>query len=1077
MKYPKYIYDYPIGEDLFEGKSQEKVATNIVDYLKENSESKKRVVGIDGEWGSGKSNVIEIIKKKTEKDFHIYTFDAWGHQEDLTRRTFLEGLTDDLIRNDLLSSKWSDKLKLKLATNKVTTTQNTPEFNSLLVVLVLLILLSPLIKKVIEYFLVKAIWDFPGLFSSLFTLSFIILVFGLCWIFGSKEGKPTLGKLFFLYKGQQIKTLKHETITSLEPSVREFRRILREIISELKKPQRLVYVFDNMDRLPAKKVKEIWSSIHTFFSEVDTDKLDSWVLIPYDEKHICKVFNDENSQGNELTVSYIQKTFTIVFRIAPPILSDWKKYFENRFKEAFNYLPPSQEQLANLFDYLHDDFTIKPRQIIDYVNNIVALHKQWGDSIPLRYYALFTLTKNEILENPVKVILEKSFIEKVKSLFAGDTHLEKYIASLVFNVDIEKADEVLLRRSIEKTLRGEGSIGKLAVHPAFITVLDSCFYNTQVNIENAINEFNKLPDEIKSSSDFDKYWKQLTIKFTLESLSFPECEPYYKTLFINLSSIDLRIALLKEIIQKIINYEEVEGKKKFIGAPYAEIIDDFIQFFDNSNIDINILEYCPNISFDSEDYISFVNKCSFEFSKYNVICNEDKLNDYLISKLPIEISKYIPFIKKTKEAFNYTPIVTKVEIILKSLTISTADYQKSIYNLFEIYKTLSADKPFKAKIPTDQAWAILSADFNQNNAYDLAFSILSDDSQRPTYIANPSLTKMLKKVDKLEYVASIAEYFMTFEAFIKLALSNPLPLILDLVRYLTHNKVGRSTMNIGDVIPLYDSIKAKLFKEDEEYKKAFLKRLNGWSKFYPMVFENRNFEEVVSVELVKDCSFVENEFTKLTTEKANEYVINSENASWKEAFKNSETSYLFKLTIGLISTNSNSFNKLSENASNAYRETIVDFAKINTVPGNIEQWDTILDYLDARKLKIPYKEIRDVFIYSADSVNVETMIFLEKGLFKYGGLLEKDKVSDVVRKIIIPCILEQSSFDDVICRNEENVVEIIKLSEEHKEDVFDAFIAMKNEENLDNLKYFSESLGFSLVEEVLENEEEKENNQ
>jgi len=136
MDYPKYLYDYPLGEDLFEGKSQEKVADNIVSFLKENIKSKKRVVGIDGEWGAGKSNVIEIIRKKTKEDFHIFTFDAWGHQEDLTRRAFLEELTDDLIKNELLSSKWSEKLNSKLATNKITTTQNIPEFNPTLVVLV-----------------------------------------------------------------------------------------------------------------------------------------------------------------------------------------------------------------------------------------------------------------------------------------------------------------------------------------------------------------------------------------------------------------------------------------------------------------------------------------------------------------------------------------------------------------------------------------------------------------------------------------------------------------------------------------------------------------------------------------------------------------------------------------------------------------------------------------------------------------------------------------------------------------------------------------------------------------------------
>lgn len=1072
MSYPKYIYDYPIGEDLFEGKSQEKVASNIVDYIKENSESKKRVVGIDGEWGSGKSNVIEIIRKKTENNFHIYTFDAWGHQEDLTRRTFLEELTDDLIKHDLLTVKWSEKLKSKLATNKVITTKNTPEFNSLLVGLVLLVLLSPLIKITFEYILVKSSWDFPGLFSLIFTLLFVVLAFGVCWFFGDKENKPSLGKLFFLYKGQQIKTTKHETITSLEPSVREFRNILREIIGGLKKPQKLIYVFDNMDRLPVNKVKEIWSSIHTFFSEADADKLNSWVLIPYDEKHICKVFSDEENRDNELTVSYIQKTFTIVFRIAPPILSDWKKYFEGRFKEAFNYNPPPQEQLANLFDYLHDDFTIKPRQIIDYINNIVALHKQWANTIPLRYYALFTLTKKEILENPVKVIIEKSFIKKVDSIFAGDKNLEKYIASLVFNVDKEKADEVLLRRSIEKTLRGEGNLGELSNHPAFITVLDSCFYNSEVDVENSIYEFDKLPEAIKDGKGFDKYWKKLTLLFISSEIKFPDCKPFYKKLFINLSSEDLKIQLLESTLTKINSYK-VDNKLLFIGAKYSEIVDDFDKFFKDNEIKINVFDFCPEVGFEPNDYIEFVNSCNYDYLDYSVTCDEDEINATLIETLPVEIINYSKFIKTTKVEYDYTELKEKVEENIKTLTVSVPNYQDSITSLYDTYYVLSTDKPLSAKIPTNQIWQIYTNNLNHAKNIDMALSLLSDKTNRPTYIGHKHIVNLFNKTENAENAASIAEYYMTYAELIDLTLSNSSPLMQAIIKKITYKSYGVSTMSIKSVIGKYDLINSKIIKDDKDYRKEFLSRLNGWKRFYPDVFEKNTVQDFISSSFIKDCLLIDNDITAMTLSKVNDFIIDSSYESWKEAFENSDDNYLFSALRNVISINKNSFTKLPDNALNAYKDSIISFAKSNNIPSDVGSWDDILEYFDARRLKIPYKEIRDFFIYSPENVNTEAVLFLEKGLFLHGGLNDKDKVDDVIRKILIPCINDKSIFDDVIVRNKQSVVNIVKSSNEHKEDIYDAFRSINNDDNKESIAFFASNLSFPLVKEVIEEEKQE----
>ncbi|MGE0077505.1 MAG: P-loop NTPase fold protein [Bacteroidales bacterium] len=1058
--FPRFINDHPIGEDLFEGKSQDKIADSIISFIEDNDESKKRVIGIDGEWGSGKSNVIEIIKKKTKSKYHIFTFDTWGHQEDLTRRAFLEEFTDDLIRNKLLSENWAENLKERLATNRITITQNTPELNTRLVFLVLLILSTPLIKIGFEYIFIRNGAALPGLLSLLSTLSIVIITFLLIWVFSKKE-KPTLGKLFLVYKGQQITTNKHETITSLEPSVREFRKILNDLVSNINGSKRIILVFDNMDRLPSKNVKEIWSSIHTFFAEVETNSFQSWVLIPYDQKHICKVFNGENGSDINLTISYIQKTFSIVFRVSPPILSDWKTYFETNFKKAFNFTPPPQEHLANLFDYLHEDNTIKPREILDYINNLVLLNKQWGDEIPLRYCSLFYLTKSEILDNPVKTIIERSFIKKVESIFEGDNDLEKYTSALVFNVSIDKANEVLLRRSIEKTLRGESNLQPLSNHPAFITILDSCYYNTDVNVYSTINAFNELDDNIKKQSIFEKYWIHLSIELRKLKLHFPDSENYYKILFVNLPNDEFRLDLLKYVLLQIQEFM-LDEKFVFRGAKYSEIIEDLDAFFKSNSIKINVFERCPKIIFNAEDFIDFVDSCKNPFEQYNVAADNDTLNQLLISKLPSNISDNLTFLETTKGKYDYSALISQVEVHLKAMTASVSNYQSTISDLYYVYHTVAKIKPHPTRIPTNHAWAMLSANPNQSNAFDLLFSILSDIPQRPTYLSNQTTISLLAKTDRVEEASLIAEYHMTYGDIIKLAITNPQPLLIEIIKHLTLNPNDNTTLFIEEIVKTYDSIKSYILKDDKEFTIRFISNLDKWYDDYKVLIENNGFSEILNVSFVNDCSLVSNKLTQLTFEKANNYISSKTQEEWQNAFNSSQNSYLFSLTNSLLKNQKYQHKKLSEEALNAYKDAIWNIANNGTVPEDVSAWDLLLDFLEAKKLKYTYTQIRDKYIYSSEVVSPSSMYFFEKGLFAHGSLDDKDKIDDVVRKIIIPSINDNTNLENVIFRNNEKVLSIIKQSKDYLEETIEALKKRATDENRTNIEFFASNLGFQL---------------
>lgn len=107
-----FISNTPQGKDFFEGKSQRLIASAIFDNLS-SCDNLPHIIGLEGEWGSGKSNVIKQLSDISDfsKKYKLFTYDAWGHQEDLQRRSILEVLTTKLIKDKFLEGKGNVRLR------------------------------------------------------------------------------------------------------------------------------------------------------------------------------------------------------------------------------------------------------------------------------------------------------------------------------------------------------------------------------------------------------------------------------------------------------------------------------------------------------------------------------------------------------------------------------------------------------------------------------------------------------------------------------------------------------------------------------------------------------------------------------------------------------------------------------------------------------------------------------------------------------------------------------------------------------------------------------------------------------
>jgi hypothetical protein len=112
--------DEPTTRDVFG--SHERVASAIAQLV--SSETVGRAIAVTGPWGSGKSSVLRMVRERLTGAADVFVFDAWAHEGDPLRRTFLERLIDFLYRDepDQEIEGLKRALLLRNTTQEITTT-------------------------------------------------------------------------------------------------------------------------------------------------------------------------------------------------------------------------------------------------------------------------------------------------------------------------------------------------------------------------------------------------------------------------------------------------------------------------------------------------------------------------------------------------------------------------------------------------------------------------------------------------------------------------------------------------------------------------------------------------------------------------------------------------------------------------------------------------------------------------------------------------------------------------------------------------------------------------------------------
>lgn len=688
-QYPRFIPDKPTGDDVFEGQSQTNLANNICEYIRSNDsassrgrEQMPRIIGLEGKWGSGKSNVVEKIKKDLEGEgYYTFTYDAWGHQEDLQRRSILETLTNALIEDKVLEGKvkikmrngeskeaeWKDQLSLLLSNKTTTIIKSQPQLSGSAIWGISLVGLFVISTTIMGHMI-----DVTDALLSRCWIIFIdilpIIIGGLVIIWYCITGNWK--NVFTLLTQKEDNKVDEQFTSSEEPSVMEFKNWMHAISSHLGKAKgnkKVIIVFDNMDRLPSEKVMQLWSVIYTFFAGSDFENI--WTIIPYDHKHLCEAIYESNkNEFKDKFKRFINKTFPVVYTVPQPVITDYNKLFNKYFEDAFGTEEHDQKHICQVFMLFH--VNPNPRTVISFVNELVAMRLQWpATECRLQNIALFVLKKDGLLygNNSLEEnLLSDALFKDVSSFYPDQESVRTQLCQFAYGLhDKSLAGELPLIRLLSAAVKSGDSLARFVEQPHFISVLENIFAK-EVTIEslgNAVKSLSALDINSLSEDDKERIQKKWDMLANLRSEA--SCD---RMQFDDAVGTIIYHATERRVKDMCISYvNAIQTCEIGKGSEYFFVLNKLKTCLDDSGKDVKFEDVIKPIKLEPKHFVEFVVAAGKEYSIYKVGADNASLNEYVFSEIEKGSEGIDEFVELVYQdaAYDFSSLRTNVSGLIK----------------------------------------------------------------------------------------------------------------------------------------------------------------------------------------------------------------------------------------------------------------------------------------------------------------------------------------------------------------------------------------------------------------------------
>ena len=292
-----FVPDLPAQSDSFEtNKAYKRVVSAIVDVVT-SPVNYGMSIGVEGSWGAGKTTIINLLRDKLQESpvsdqgkesICLIAFDAWAHEGDPLRLTFLETLRDGLVAEGWINkANWDDRLDIISGRKEIRDTTSDFGFTWFDYVIAFSFFLIPIGIALVQAALrnevtldtnLSVAWKF--VFGLVLCVAPVVLV-GLKllgqtirrkWMkqhdSSSETSLRTTRQSFLsLLLNRTLSAGRTVVVKPPEPTSTEFEKEFKNLMSDAldgHKERRIILVIDNLDRVQQPQAVAIWSTLQTF---------------------------------------------------------------------------------------------------------------------------------------------------------------------------------------------------------------------------------------------------------------------------------------------------------------------------------------------------------------------------------------------------------------------------------------------------------------------------------------------------------------------------------------------------------------------------------------------------------------------------------------------------------------------------------------------------------------------------------------------------------------------------------------------------------------------------------------------
>lgn len=315
-----FIYDKPIETEKDDFLGRKRFSQHLGKALLDWKEKESLVIAIYGEWGSGKSSIINLARENIEKSDQvnkptIIEFNPWifSEEDSLSEHFFNEIATELEIRKDTDKDKKIAK-KLKFYASLLSLTPEKKLFSGLSSkILLILGLIGISSSQVINWLKVPTDW-----------IQYILFVGGI------------LLMLLEIFKSYLTKLADY-----FEKKANYYSKSISEVKKEIKKElvdrqKKLVVIIDDIDRLNQSEIRQIFRLIR-----INADFPNTIYLLAFERKIIEKNLEEQvGVSGKDYLDKIVQVNFNVPFAKPAKISS----FIFNELNRILSVLPESSQK-------------------------------------------------------------------------------------------------------------------------------------------------------------------------------------------------------------------------------------------------------------------------------------------------------------------------------------------------------------------------------------------------------------------------------------------------------------------------------------------------------------------------------------------------------------------------------------------------------------------------------------------------------------------------------------------------------------------------------------------------------------